>query len=63
MMIDADGLERVDLIWSIEGKDAKGQATLIEGQFYECHEQEVALHTRTINQRARRGDTVTIRPV
>lgn len=59
MMIDADGLERVDLIWSIEGKDGK----IRQGVAYECHEQEVASVTSAVKAWARRGDTVTIRPV
>lgn len=56
MMIDADGVERVNLEWSIEGKDGKVKS----GTLYELHEGEVATSKAAIKRQARRGDTVTI---
>jgi hypothetical protein len=58
MMIDADGMTRVDLVWSIEG--AKGRKA---GTLYELHEAEVAVARGQILRLARRGDTVEIRTV
>lgn len=56
MMKDADGLDRADLTWTIEGR--KGTRT---GNLYGLHEQELAEAERVIRSQARRGDTVTIR--
>lgn len=56
MMQDADGLTRVNLEWTIEGRDETRT-----GRLYELHEQEVHTAKQTIKSRARRGDTVTIR--
>jgi hypothetical protein len=58
MKIDADGVTRVDLEWSIEG--VKGRK---EGTLYELHEAEVATAREQILRLARRGDTVEIRTV
>jgi hypothetical protein len=58
MMIDADGFQRVDLIWTIEG------ATKTRGgRLYELHEQEEANARADIKRMARKGDTVTIQAV
>lgn len=56
MMIDADGIERVNLEWSIEGKNGTTGGWLME-----LHEQEVAQAKVSLKQRARRGDTVLIK--
>jgi hypothetical protein len=58
MKIDADGMARVDLVWSIEGTDGRREGTL-----YELHEAEVAVARGQILRLARRGDTVEIRTV
>lgn len=58
MMIDADGFQRVDLIWTIEGKSGTKS-----GRLYELHEQEEANAREGIKRLARRGDTVTIQAV
>lgn len=55
---DADGMTRVDLEWTIEGK--RGTKT---GQLYGLHEQEVMGAKDAVRLRARTGDTVTIREV
>lgn len=55
---DADGMTRVDLEWTIEG--CKGTKT---GKLYGLHEQEVMGAKEAIKNRARRGDTVTIRDI
>lgn len=57
MMIDADGLVRVNLEWTIEGSKARGNRT---GKLYELHAGERGQAEATIRQMARRGDTVTI---
>lgn len=56
MMIDEDGLTRVNLTWKIEGR--RGQVR--SGEYFELHEQEVASAKAAIRRAARRGDTVTI---
>jgi uncharacterized protein involved in tellurium resistance len=55
---DADGMIRVDLEWTIEGR----QGTKA-GKLYGLHEQEVAQTKVSLKQRARRGDTITIREI
>jgi hypothetical protein len=55
---DADGMNRVDLEWTIEGR--KGTRT---GKLYGLHEQEVMAAKRSIKLHARRGDTITVREV
>lgn len=57
MQRDADGMTRVDLEWTIEGR----QTTT--GRLYGLHEQEVMGAKQAIRQRARRGDTVIIREI
>jgi hypothetical protein len=58
MKRDADGLERVDLEWSIEGRNGTRR-----GKMHELHAQEVVNAKRSIKDAARRGDTVTIREI
>lgn len=53
---DADGMNRVDLEWTIEGR--QGTKT---GKLYELHEQEVMAAKQALKLHARRGDTVTVR--
>jgi hypothetical protein len=55
---DADGMNRVDLEWTIEGR--KGTRT---GKLYGLHEQEVMGAKQSIKLHARRGDTITVREV
>lgn len=55
---DADGMIRVDLEWTIEGR----QGTRA-GKLYGLHEQEVMGAKRAIKLRAKRGDTVTVREI
>lgn len=55
---DADGMIRVDLEWTIEGR--KGTKT---GKLYGLHEQEIMGARQAIKLRARPGDTVTVREV
>jgi hypothetical protein len=55
---DADGMTRVDLEWTIEGRTATKT-----GKLYGLHEQEVMGAKQAIRLRARRGDTVTVREV
>ena len=55
---DADGMARVDLEWTIEGRD--GTKT---GKLYGLHEQELAMAKAQIKRRARRGDTITTREI
>jgi hypothetical protein len=54
--VDADGMTRVDLEWTIES----GRHTR-SGKLYELHEQEIASAQHSIKRLARRGDTVTVR--
>ncbi len=56
--LDADGMTRVDLEWSIEGSDHTRT-----GKLYGLHEQEVALARQTIRRMARRGDTTIVREI
>lgn len=58
MMIDEDGMKRVNLEWTIEGSRKNGTRS---GTLHELHEQEVAAAKAQIKREARRGDTVTIR--
>jgi hypothetical protein len=58
MKRDADGMERIDIEWSIEGR--KGTTS---GKLHELHAQEVANAKESIRALARRGDTVTIREI
>jgi len=55
---DADGMVRVNLEWTIEGRN--GTKT---GKLYGLHEQEVMGAKRSLKLRARRGDTVTVREI
>lgn len=55
---DADGMIRVDLEWTIEGRN--GTRT---GKLYGLHEEELANAKHGIKRAARRGDSVTIRQV
>lgn len=55
---DADGMVRVDLEWTIEGK--KGAKT---GKLYGLHEQEVMAAKHAVKLRARRGDSITVREI
>jgi len=55
---DADGMVRVDLEWTIEGRN--GTKT---GKLYGLHEQEVMGARHSLKLRARRGDTVTVREI
>ena len=55
---DADGMTRVDLEWTIEGR--KGTTS---GKLYGLHEQEVAGAEQAIKLRARRGDTIGIKRI
>lgn len=55
---DADGMIRVDLEWTIEGR--KGTRT---GKLYGCHEQEALAAKQAIKRQARRGDTVIVREI
>jgi hypothetical protein len=55
---DTDGMTRVDLEWTIEGR--KGIRT---GQLYGLHFAEVLGAKAAIKGRAKRGDTVTIREI
>lgn len=50
--LDADGMPRTNLEWTIEGKN--GVRT---GKLYGLHEQELAKTKNDIKRRARRGDT------
>jgi hypothetical protein len=52
------GMTRVDLEWSIEGSD--GTKT---GKLYQLHEQELANAKRALKQRAKCGDTITVREI
>jgi hypothetical protein len=56
MMIDKDGMTRVNLKWKIEGKAGKVRT----GELYELHAMEVMGAEYSIRLAARRGDTVTI---
>lgn len=56
MKRDADGLERYDMDWSIEG--ANGTRS---GKLYEMHEAELENAKRNVKRLAYRGDTVTIK--
>lgn len=56
VQVDADGMERVNVEWAIEGR-TKTQ----RGKLYGLHAQELANAKEAINKRARCGDTVTIR--
>lgn len=58
MQPDADGIVRVDLEWSIEG--SKGTQT---GKLYGLHPQEVLGAKQALRQRAKRGDTITVREI
>lgn len=58
MMKDADGMNRVDLEWTIEG--SKGTKS---GKLYGLHEGEVIGAKEALKLRARRGDTITIREI
>ena len=51
---DADGMTRVNLIWTIEG--AKRTRS---GKLYELHYQERANAEASVRRLARKGDTVT----
>lgn len=55
---DADGMLRVDLKWSIEGR--KSTRT---GQLYGLHAQEVMAAKAAIKLQARRGDTITVQEI
>ncbi len=55
---DTDGMLRCDLEWTIEGRN--GTRT---GKLYGLHEQEVLGARHSINLKARRGDTVTIKEI
>lgn len=55
---DADGMIRVDLEWTIEGRKSTRS-----GKLYELHEQEVMGAKAAIKLHARRGDTITIREI
>lgn len=54
----ADGMLRVDLKWSIEGR--KSTRT---GRLYGLHEQEVVAAKAAIKLQARRGDTITVQEI
>lgn len=55
-MKDADGLDRMELTWEIEGRT--GVRT---GKLGFMHEGELEEAKRAIKRQARRGDTVTIK--
>lgn len=52
------GMIRVNLEWTIEGKD--GVQT---GKLYGLHEMEVMGAKHALKLRARRGDTITVREI
>jgi len=56
--LDADGMIRTDIEWTIEG--AKGTRT---GKLYGLHEQERINAETAIKAHAKRGDTITIREI
>lgn len=58
MQRDADGMERHDMEWSIEGKKGTRQ-----GKLYGMHEQELANAKAAVKRHARRGDTVTMKVI
>lgn len=58
MAKDADGMKRVNLEWTIEGKKIHGTRT---GKMYGLHFAERMSAEQTIRKMARRGDTVTIK--
>lgn len=56
--LDADGMTRVDLEWTIEGRRETKT-----GKLYGLHEMEVRGAEHALKLRARRGDTVTIKRI
>jgi hypothetical protein len=56
--LDADGMTRVDLEWTIEGNRKRGTKT---GKLYGLHEMEVMGAKAALKLHARRGDTITIK--
>lgn len=56
MTTDQDGMQRVDIEWSIETRHQ-----VYTGNLYGLHEQERLNAVAAIMRRARRGDTVTIK--
>lgn len=58
MMKDADGMERWNIEWSIEGKTDTRKGTL-----YELHEQELANAKHDLRRLVRRGETLTIKVI
>lgn len=55
---DEDGMIRVDLEWTIEGRT--GTKT---GRLVGLHEMEVQGAKHALRLRARRGDTITVRTI
>lgn len=60
MQIDADGMIRVDLEWTIEGTRKAGNRS---GKLYGLHAGEVASARQMLKREARRGDTITVRTI
>lgn len=54
--VDVDGMPRVNIEWSIEGKTSTKT-----GKLYGLHSEELANAKLAIARRARRGDTINVR--
>lgn len=58
MKRDADGMERYDMEWSIEGRDETRTGTL-----HEMHEAELENAKRGLRATVRRGETLTMKVI
>jgi hypothetical protein len=56
MKRDADGMERYDMTWTVEGRKSTSS-----GRLYEMHEAELENAKAAVRRLARRGDTVTMK--